>query len=50
METEAIMRQPEGVTSHHESEVAELRVDRDLAVEYLKAAMVESLCRFIDSR
>lgn len=36
------MRQPKSVTSHHESEVAELRVDRDLAVEYLKAAM-ESL-------
>lgn len=36
------MRQPKGVTAHHESEVAELRVDRDLAVEYLKAAM-ESL-------
>jgi len=28
--------------SHHEPEVAELRADRDLAVEYLKAAM-ESL-------
>jgi probable addiction module antidote protein len=42
METEAIMRQPKGVISHHESEVAELRADRDLAVEYLKAAM-ESL-------
>jgi probable addiction module antidote protein len=28
--------------SHHELEVAELRADRDLAVEYLKAAM-ESL-------
>lgn len=28
--------------SHHEREVAELRADRDLAVEYLKAAM-ESL-------
>lgn len=36
------MRQPKGVISHHESEVAELRADRDLAVEYLKAAM-ESL-------
>jgi probable addiction module antidote protein len=42
MEAETIMRQPKGVLSHHESEVAELRVDRDLAVEYLKAAM-ESL-------
>jgi probable addiction module antidote protein len=30
------------VVSHHELEVAELRADRDLAVEYLKAAM-ESL-------
>ncbi|MBS1196715.1 MAG: putative addiction module antidote protein [Proteobacteria bacterium] len=28
--------------SHHEAEVAELRADRELAVEYLKAAM-ESL-------
>ena len=28
--------------SHHELEVAELRADRELAVEYLKAAM-ESL-------
>lgn len=36
------MRQPKGVVDHHESEVAELRADRDLAVEYLKAAM-ESL-------
>jgi probable addiction module antidote protein len=30
------------VVSHHEAEVAELRADRELAVEYLKAAM-ESL-------
>ena len=36
------MKQPKGATSHHEREVAELRADRDLAVEYLKAAM-ESL-------
>ena len=36
------MRQEKGVISHHEREVAELRADRDLAVEYLKAAM-ESL-------
>lgn len=36
------MKHPKGVISHHESEVAELRADRDLAVEYLKAAM-ESL-------
>jgi len=31
-----------GTVSHHAREVAELRADRDLAVEYLKAAM-ESL-------
>ena len=31
-----------GVVSHHDAEVAELRADRELAVEYLKAAM-ESL-------
>ncbi|WP_229218064.1 addiction module antidote protein [Rugamonas apoptosis] len=31
-----------GLVSHHEAEVAELRADRELAVEYLKAAM-ESL-------
>lgn len=31
-----------GAVSHHEAEVAELRADRELAVEYLKAAM-ESL-------
>lgn len=36
------MRQLKGAIPHHESEVAELRADRDLAVEYLKAAM-ESL-------
>jgi probable addiction module antidote protein len=42
METEAIMSRLKGVISHHEREVAELRADRDLAVEYLKAAM-ESL-------
>lgn len=28
-----------GAVSHHEKEVAELRADRELAVEYLKAAM-----------
>lgn len=33
-----------GVVSHHEREIAELRADRELAVEYLKAAM-ESLDR-----
>lgn len=36
------MRKLKGVVSHHEAEVAELRNDRELAVEYLKAAM-ESL-------
>ena len=30
-----------GVVSHHDREVAELRDDRELAVEYLKAAMAE---------
>ena len=33
------MTRPRGVVSHHECEVAELRADRGLAVEYLKAAM-----------
>ena len=28
-----------GAVSHHDLEVAELRADRELAVEYLKAAM-----------
>ena len=42
MEAEAIMSRLKGAVSHHETEVAELRADRDLAVEYLKAAM-ESL-------
>ena len=28
-----------GAVSHHDKEVAELRADRQLAVEYLKAAM-----------
>lgn len=42
METEAIVSKLRGVRSHHEQEVAELRADRELAVEYLKAAM-ESL-------
>ena len=36
------MRKLKGVVSHHEREVTELRADRNLAVEYLKAAM-ESL-------
>ena len=42
METEAIVSKLKGVISHHEREVAELRADRELAVEYLKTAM-ESL-------
>ncbi len=42
METKATMSKLKGVVSHHEREVAELAADRDLAVEYLKAAM-ESL-------
>ena len=33
------MKTPRGSVSHHDAEVAELRADRDLAVEYLKAAM-----------
>jgi len=36
------MSKLKGAVSHHEAEVAELRADRELAVEYLKAAM-ESL-------
>lgn len=36
------MSRLKGTTSHHEKEVAELRADHELAVEYLKAAM-ESL-------
>ena len=28
-----------GAVSHHDREVAELRADRELAIEYLKAAM-----------
>jgi len=35
------MTKPTGVVSHHEREIAELRADRGLAVEYLKAAMAE---------
>jgi probable addiction module antidote protein len=42
MEAEAIMTKLKGVVSHHDREVAELSADRELAVEYLKAAM-ESL-------
>lgn len=36
------MSRRQGAISHHEAEVAELQADRELAVEYLKAAM-ESL-------
>ena len=36
------MSKLKGVVSHHQAEIAELRADRELAVEYLKAAM-ESL-------
>ncbi|WP_041656293.1 addiction module antidote protein [Azoarcus sp. KH32C] len=36
------MSKLKGVVSHHEAELAELRADRELAIEYLKAAM-ESL-------
>lgn len=36
------MSKIKGTVSHHDAEVAELRADRELAVEYLKAAM-ESL-------
>ncbi len=42
VKTEANMSQLEGVVSHHEREIVELRGDRELAVAYLKAAM-ESL-------
>lgn len=35
-------KKPTGAVSHHEREVAELRADRELAIEYLRAAM-ESL-------
>lgn len=33
--------------SHHDREVAELRADRELAVEYLKAAHVTAKSRLI---
>lgn len=39
METETVMSRFKGVVSHHEREVLELRADRELAVEYLRAAM-----------
>jgi probable addiction module antidote protein len=42
LETEAGMSKFKGAVSHHDAEVAELRADHGLAVEYLRAAM-ESL-------
>ncbi|AJX13364.1 DNA-binding protein [Burkholderia ubonensis] len=33
------MSKLEGAAPHHDAELAELRADRELAVEYLKAAM-----------
>jgi probable addiction module antidote protein len=33
------MKAMNGAVSHHERELAELRADRDLAIEYLKAAL-----------
>lgn len=33
------MNKLKGAVAHHDAEVAELRADRELAVEYLKAAM-----------
>jgi probable addiction module antidote protein len=39
MEKEAMMSKTKNAISHHEAEIAELRSDHDLAVEYLKAAM-----------
>ncbi len=35
------MSKVKAAVSHHEREIAELRADRELAVEYLKAAMEE---------
>lgn len=39
MEKETGMSKLKGTVSHHEAELAELRADRELAVEYLKVAM-----------
>lgn len=36
------MKKLKGVVSHHDSEIAELQADRELAIQYLKVAM-ESL-------
>ena len=35
------MTKTKGAVSHHDLEIAELREDRELAVEYLKAAMAD---------
>lgn len=42
MEMETIMSKISGAVSHHDTELAELRADKELAVAYLKAA-TESL-------
>jgi probable addiction module antidote protein len=42
VETEASVSKLKGSVPHHDAEVAELRADRELAAQYLKAAM-ESL-------
>ena len=39
METKTDMSKLQGAVSHHERELSELRADRELAVEYLRAAM-----------
>ena len=39
MEATVNMKKLKRTVSHHEREVAELRADRELAIEYLKAAM-----------
>lgn len=41
VEKQANVGKLRGVTSHHASELAELRADRGLAVEYLKAALAD---------
>lgn len=39
VETEAVVSKLKGAASHHNAEIAELRADRELAVQYLKVAM-----------
>lgn len=39
MEATTGMKKPKSAASHHEHEILELRADRELAIEYLKAAM-----------